>query len=104
MVETELRRLIPDFKTERLPVTTGRFHFMRKVDTACRIEFLNERWLVGSKWIGEYVRATVNMAEQMLTISHKASDSADWRVIKIGLTLLIYCAISAWRFPANCST
>jgi hypothetical protein len=79
---TDLRRLIPNFKTGRLPVTTGRFHFMRKVDTAGHIEFLNERWLVGSKWIGEYVRATVNTSEQMLTISHKAGDDADWRVIK----------------------
>jgi hypothetical protein len=70
---TDLRRLIPNFKAERLPVKTGRFHFMRKVDTAGHNEFLNERWLVGSKWIGEYVRATVNTSEQMLTISHKAA-------------------------------
>jgi hypothetical protein len=79
---TELRRLIPDFHVERLPVTAGRFHFMRKVDTSGHIEFLNERWLVGTKWIGEYVRATVNTAQQALTISHKASDDADWRMIK----------------------
>jgi hypothetical protein len=79
---TELRRLIPDFQAERLPLTAGRFHFMRKVDTSGHIEFLNERWRVGSKWIGEYVRATLNTAKQMLTISHKASDQADWRVIK----------------------
>jgi hypothetical protein len=55
---------------------------MRKVDTSGHIEFLNERWLVGSTWIGEYVRATVNTAKQTLTISHKASDQAHWRVIK----------------------
>jgi hypothetical protein len=79
---TELRRLIPDFHAGRLPLTAGRFHFMRKVDTSGHIEFLNERWLVGSTGIGEYVRATVNTAKQTLTLSHKASDQAHWRVIK----------------------
>ena len=79
---TELRRLIPDFQAGRLPLTAGRFHFMRKVDTSGHIEFLNERWQVGSKWIGEYVRATINTAKQTLTISHKASEQVDWRVIK----------------------
>jgi hypothetical protein len=79
---TELRRLIPDFQAGRLPLTAGRFHFMRKVDTSGHVEFLNERWRVGSKWIGEYVRATINTAQQRLTISHKATDETDWRVIK----------------------
>lgn len=79
---TDLRRLIPDFQAQRLPLTAGRVHFMRKVDTTGSVEFLNERWLVGSKWMGEYVRATINTANQTLTISHKASDEADWRLIK----------------------
>jgi hypothetical protein len=78
----QLHRLIPDFQAGRLPLTAGRFHFMRKVDTSGHIEFLNERWLVASKWIGEYVRATINTAKQTLILSHKASDQADWRVIK----------------------
>lgn len=79
---TELRCLIPDFQTARLKVPAGRFHFMRKVDTTGYIEFLNERWLVGPKWIGEYVRATINTATQSLTMSHKADDGATRRVIK----------------------
>lgn len=79
---TELHWLIPDFQTAPLPLVAGRFHFMRKVDTAGYVEFLNERWLVGSKWIGEYVRATINTARQSLTFSHKASDEANWRLIK----------------------
>jgi transposase InsO family protein len=79
---TDLRRLIPDFQAERLPLTDGRLHFMRKVDGSGYVEFLNERWLVGPKWIGEYVRATINTGKQMLTISHKANDEAGWRVIK----------------------
>lgn len=74
----DLRRLIPD----RLPVVAGRIHFMRKVDPSGHIEFLNERWLVGSRWIGEYVRATVNTANQSLTISHKTDDTTSWHVLR----------------------
>jgi hypothetical protein len=78
----DLRRLIPDYNTERLPVTAGRIHIMRKVDSVGEVELLNERWLVGAKWIGEYVRATINTAQQTLTFSHKASDEAEWKLIK----------------------
>lgn len=81
-LDRQVRRLIPDYHTERLPVTAGRFHIMRKVDSAGSVDFLNERWLVGAKWIGEYVRATVNTAQQTLSISHKASDEAEWKVIR----------------------
>lgn len=75
----DLRRLIPP---ERLPITAGRIHFMRKVNHTGQIEFLNEPWLVGSKWIGEYVRATVDTAQQTLTIWHQAEADADWRLLK----------------------
>jgi len=73
------RRLI---SPERLPITAGRIHFMRKVDHTGQVEFLNETWPVGSKWIGEYVRATVDTAQQTLTIWHQAEADADWRLIK----------------------
>jgi len=75
----DLRRLIP---TEPLPITAGRIHFMRKVDITGHIEFLNETWPVGSKWIGEYVRATIDTARQTLTLWHQADAETDWRLIK----------------------
>lgn len=78
----DLHRLLPDLYTERLPLTAGRFHLMRRVDVAGYVEFLNERWLVGTKWRGEYIRATINTAHQTLTLSHKVSDAAPWRIIK----------------------
>jgi len=74
-----LRRLIP---AGRLPITAGRIHFMRRVDSAGQIAVLNEVWLVGQAWIGEYVRATINTAEQTLTLWHQAEGSATWRRIK----------------------
>jgi len=75
----DLPRLIPP---GRLPITAGRFHIMRKVDTAGRVTLLNETWPVGRKWIGEYVRATINTAQHTLTLWQKADDDADWYLIK----------------------
>jgi transposase-like protein len=75
----DLRHLIPN---DRLPITNGRIHLMRKVDATGHIKLLNETWLVGIKWIGEYVRATVDTARQQLTMWHQADADTDWRLIK----------------------
>ncbi len=75
----ELQRLIPD---GRLPITAGRIHFMRKVTTAGDVNLLNETWSVGSRWMGEYVCATVNTAEQVLSFWHKRDAKSDWRLLK----------------------
>jgi putative transposase len=74
-----LTRLIPE---ERLPIATGRLHFMRKVEPGGQVELLNETWDVGRKWMGEYVRATINTAKQTLTIWHQADADADWRLLR----------------------
>lgn len=75
----ELQRFIP---AGRLPITAGRIHLMRKVQPTGEIELLNETWLIGEKWIGEYVRATINTGEQALTIWHKANQTSEWRLLK----------------------
>jgi len=75
----DLRCLIP---VGRLPITAGRIHIMRKVDGVGKIRLLNETWPVGEKWMGEYVRATINTAQQTLTLSHQAEADADWCLIK----------------------
>ena len=75
----ELRRLIPD---THLPITAGRIHFVRKVQTTGEIELLNEAWQVGHRWSGEYIRATLNTAEQRLTFWHKRDATSDWRLLK----------------------
>lgn len=75
----DLRGLIP---VGRLPITAGRIHIMRKVDGVGKIILLNETWPVGEKWIGEYVRATINTAQQTLTLWHQAEADADWGLIK----------------------
>jgi putative transposase len=78
-LDPTLRRFIP---AGRLPITAGWVHFMRKVETTGEIELLNETWLVGQKWIGEYVRATIDPAEQVLTVWHKPDAESDWRLLK----------------------
>lgn len=77
----DLRRHIPDL-SQRLPLTKGRFHIMRKVDLSGQVRFLNQHWLVGSNWVGQYVCATINTAEKFLCFFHKASDQADWQLIE----------------------
>lgn len=81
----DLRRQLPDFQSARLPLTAGRFHFMRKVDPVGDVEVLNERWLVGPQWSGEYVRVTINTAQHSLTLWHKASEEGNWRELKTRL-------------------
>ena len=44
-----LQRLIP----QRLPLSRGRVHFIRKVDMMGTVHLLNETWLIGRPWIGE---------------------------------------------------
>ncbi len=67
---------------QRLPVTVGRVHFMRKVDPKGQIELLNEPWLLGARWIGEYVRATIDTAEQQISFWHQTDATRDWRLLK----------------------
>lgn len=75
----DLRRLIPE---GRLPITAGRLHVMRRVNDAGQINLLNETWPVGAKWIGEYVRAAINTAEQTITFWHQSETEADWQLLK----------------------
>lgn len=79
LLTTDLRRLIP---CGRLPITAGRLHFLRKVNHAGYICLLNETWLIGRKWIGEYVRATLNLVKQSLTIWHQVDAQSDWDLLK----------------------
>ena len=76
---SDLQDLIP---AGRLPIRTGRIHIVRKVDPLGEITLLNETWSVGHRWIGEYVRATINTAQQTLTFWHQADADSPWRLIK----------------------
>jgi putative transposase len=79
LLSARLRRLIPQ---GRLPLTAGRIHFLRKVDPTGALEILNEVWRLSSKWSGEYVRATINTAQQTIAFWHQANAKASWQLIK----------------------
>lgn len=78
---TELRRLIP----EPPPITAGRLHFLRKVDTTGHISLLNEPWSVGQKGVGPYGWAMGETGNQRLIVWHKAQAEAPWQRIKTRL-------------------
>lgn len=75
-------RLLPaDFNLhqaeERLPLTTGKVHFIRLVNSRGQVKILNERWTIGEELVGKYVWATISTAEQRLRIYHQdAAESA----------------------------
>jgi putative transposase len=58
---------------EPLPITAGRLHFIRLVDTDGQIRILNESWPVGRRWAGKYVWATVLTERQRLDVYVRAS-------------------------------
>ena len=74
----QVSRLIP----ESLPITRGHINFIREVDEMGEVTILNETWPVGRKWIGEYIWAIVDTAQQSLTFWHKAEAQAAWKEIK----------------------
>jgi hypothetical protein len=78
-LDRALYQLIP---SGRLPITAGYIHIMRKVEPTGEVSLLNETWFVGRQWIGEYVRATINTADQVLTFWHKSDAETEWQHIK----------------------
>lgn len=74
-----LRGLIPP---GRVPLSAGRIPVMRQVSSAGTIELLNETWPVGTKWIGAYIRATIDTTRQTLTLWHQVAPTASWHLIK----------------------
>lgn len=82
LLTTELQAALPRLDQERLPITAGYIHFMRKVETDGHISFLNETWVVGKHWVGEYIRATINTAHQTLSFWHKADETTEWHLLK----------------------
>ena len=75
---SRLRRFIP----ESLPIPSGRIHFIRKVDTLGKVAVLNEAWLVGRKWIGQYVWVSIDTAKQSLAHRHKPHGPKPWKRIR----------------------
>lgn len=67
---------------ERLPLTAGRLHFIRRVCVQGEINFLGETWRVGKRLAHQYVWATVLTHARRLEIYHRSSEQAAARLVK----------------------
>jgi hypothetical protein len=67
---------------ERLPVTAGRVHFIRRVAPDGTIAILNETWRVGKRWANKYIWATITTHSRRLDIWYQRSLPYDWRLLK----------------------
>lgn len=67
---------------EKLPITAGQVHFIRKVNAAGEISFLGENWKVGKRLAHRYVKATVTTHRQRLAIYYQRSASSQPRLVK----------------------
>jgi putative transposase len=65
-----------------VPLTAGRVHFVRLVNTQGQITLLNETWNVGKRLVGQYVWATISTHRRRLVIYHRRSETARVRLVK----------------------
>ena len=68
---------------ERLPITAGRLHFIRKVSADGTIRILGECWKADKGLVHQYVWATVVTHCRRLEIYHRRSERATTRLIKV---------------------
>jgi len=59
---------------DKLPLTDGKIHFIRKVDNEGKINVLNEAFKVGGGFIGEYVWTTICLADRKMKVYYRAKD------------------------------
>jgi hypothetical protein len=59
---------------DKLPLTDGKIHFIRKVDNKARINVLNEVFEVGKAFISEYVWATICLGKRKMGVYCRAQD------------------------------
>lgn len=65
-----------------LPLTAGRLHFIRRVDTAGEINILKEQWKVSKTIAGDYVWATIDLSRKELTIYSRHSLRSKPRLLR----------------------
>ena len=67
---------------EKLPITTGLVHFIRRVDEDGEITLLNESFKIDKKYSFEYVWAVINTREQSLSFFHKEDKNSAKELIE----------------------
>lgn len=74
VVDPKRIRMLPEDFTiavDRLPLVTGKIHFIRRIDSWGKISVLNEYFDVGKEYTGEYVWATIETMKQTLMVYYK---------------------------------
>jgi putative transposase len=66
----------------KLPLTDGKVHFIRRVDNDGQINVLNETFNVGKEFTSEYVWATICLRIQKLEVYYRAQDQDVAALIK----------------------
>jgi putative transposase len=68
--------------SDPLPITAGRIHFIRQVQSDGTITLLNEPWKVSKRLAGKYVWATLRTHCRNLQIWYQRTAQHDWRLLK----------------------
>jgi putative transposase len=80
------RRKLPPRAIKHLPpevpLTAGRWHFIRRVTERGVISIRKEDWKVSRQLAGEYVWATLDLRRERLEIYHRRSEKAKAKVVK----------------------
>jgi len=67
---------------EKLPLTEGKIHYIRKVDETGCIDILKEKFKISKSLRKEYVVATLDIRDKSLTIHHRKSEKSNVRLLK----------------------
>ena len=77
------RTLDKDYKfNPQTKITTGRIHLIREVKNNGKINVLNEEINVDKGYANERIWTTIDVAQDLLTVHHKAKDDKKFRQIK----------------------
>ena len=79
--ERILKRTV-EIDYNKLPLTEGKIHFIRKVDSDGNVTILNEQFKIGGEFIGEFVWTTICLTNQRRTVYYRAQDEDVARAIK----------------------
>jgi len=63
-----------EMSQDKLPLTDGKVHFIRKVNNEGEISVLSEAFDVGKEFIDEYVWATICLKKQRVGVYYRAKD------------------------------
>ena len=83
--KTPIRKIPEGFEVDinKLPITKGRVHFIRKVKKDGKINVLNEDFDVDESLAHEYVWVTIDTKEERLTIYHREKKADKARLVRV---------------------